>query len=159
MLSYESRGALIEGACVRTPEGRVVNVLQRRREYVFEYAVRFIEDGYNVRCGMLIKTTTGLELGGAVSALPAQALACVQVGSRLIVRFRFRCLLSDGAYFFNAGVRGTIEGSETFLHRVVDVSMVRVLPEPEALGTGIVDFCAEPELLLHAPAPQATSGW
>lgn len=158
-LSYESRGALIEGACVRTPEGRVVNVLQRRREYVFEYAVRFIEDGYNVRCGMLIKTTTGLELGGAVSALPARGVGRVEVGSRLVVRFRFRCLLSDGAYFLNAGVRGTIEGSETFLHRVVDVCMVRVLPDPEALGTGVVDFCAEPELLLHASAPQATSGW
>jgi lipopolysaccharide transport system ATP-binding protein len=108
---------------------------------------------------MLIKTTTGLELGGAVSSTPARALAVVEAGSRLTVRFRFRCLLSDGAYFLNAGVVGMLDGAETYLHRVIDVGMFRVLPDAESLSTGLVDFCAEAEVLLHAPVPQETSGW
>ena len=159
-LSYESRGAVIEEVCIRTPEGRPVNVLQRRRDYVYEYTVRFAEDCYNVRCGMLIKTTTGLELGGAVSAPITRPLPLVEAGSRLVVRFRFRCLLADGAYFLNAGVRGTVDGVETFLHRVVDALMFRVLLDPAGLGTGVVDFCVEPELRLHAPAaPRPAAGW
>lgn len=157
-LAYESRGAVIEAARVRTESGRIVNVLQPRRSYVYEYTVHFTADCYNVRCGMLIKTTTGLELGGAVSAQPDRALASVAAGGRLTVRFRFQCLLSDGAYFLNAGVLGMVDGVETFLHRIVDVAMVRVLPDAEGLGTGFVDFSAAPELLVHAPTPQPTLG-
>jgi lipopolysaccharide transport system ATP-binding protein len=134
-----------------------VNVLQPRREYVYEYAVRFSTDACEVRCAMLIKTPTGLELGGAVTAQPGRALAEVGAGSRLLVRFRFRCLLAAGTYFLNAGVRGRIGEAETFLHRVVDATMIRVLPDMEALSTGLVDFGAEPELL-QVPAPEPTSG-
>jgi lipopolysaccharide transport system ATP-binding protein len=158
-LAYESRGALIEAVCVRTPAGRLVNVLQQRRDYVYEYAVRFTQDCFGVRFGMLIKTTSGLELGGAVTAQPPLALASVEAGSRLTVRFRFRCLLSEGTYFLNAGVVGMVDGAETFLHRIVDVAMIRVLPDPEALATGTVDFCAEPELLVDARTPEPTFGW
>jgi lipopolysaccharide transport system ATP-binding protein len=157
-LVYPARGAEIEEACVRTPSGRRVNVLQRRREYVYEYAVRFASAAYNVRCGMLIKTTTGLELGGAVSAQPGGAIPVVEAGSRLIMRFRFRCLLAEGTYFLNAGVLATVDAAETFLHRVVDVAMIRVLPDAQALSTGLVDFEAEPEVVVQAAAPQHATG-
>jgi lipopolysaccharide transport system ATP-binding protein len=150
-IAYESRGALIESPRVVTRAGRPVNVLACRGEYVYEYAVRFARDSFNVRFGMLVKTVSGLELGGAVSATPGRALDCVEAGAEVTMRFHFRCLLAPGAYFLNAGVVGTVDGAETFLHRLVDAAMVRVQPEPDTLSTGIVDFYAVPEVTVHAP--------
>jgi lipopolysaccharide transport system ATP-binding protein len=108
---------------------------------------------------MLIKTVSGVELGGAVSASPTRALGFVEAGSRLTVRFHFQCLLTAGTYFLNAGVLAMVDGAETFLHRIIDVAMIRVLAEPDALCTGLVDFHAWPELLAQAPAPKPSSGW
>jgi len=157
-ISYVSLGAVIENVCLKTTSGRPVNVLQRRREYVYEYSVRFTQSCFNVRFGMLIKTVSGFELGGAVSAPPSRGLDCVEAGSRLTVRFQFRCLLVAGTYFLNAGVVGTVDATETFLHRVIDVAMMRVMPEPHALCTGLVDFCAEPEVVVQAPVPDPVAG-
>ena len=154
---YESRGALIDGARVVTPAGRQVNVLQRRQDYIYEYAVRFTRTCFNVRFGMLIKTVTGMSLGGAVSSPPSRSIDCVEAHSTAIVRFRFRCLLTPAAYFLNAGVLGTLDGEEVFLHRAIDVAMVRVQAEPEDLSTGNVDFSIVPEIVLHAPASQAAA--
>jgi lipopolysaccharide transport system ATP-binding protein len=156
-IAYESRGALIATPRVVTRSGRTVNVLCGRGDYVYEYAVRFTRDCFNVRFGMLIKTVSGLDLGGAVSSATGGALDCVEGGSDVVVRFHFRCLLAPGAYFLNAGVTGTLDGAETFLHRLVDAAMIRVQPEPETLTTGIVDFCAVPEVSVRAPAAPPAS--
>jgi lipopolysaccharide transport system ATP-binding protein len=154
---YESRGAVIASPRILTRSGRAVNLLCGRGEYVYEYAVRFTSDCFNVRFGMLVKTVSGLDLGGAVSSTTAGALDCVEAGSEVTVRFHFRCLLAPGAYFLNAGVTGTLDGAETFLHRLVDAAMIRVLPEPDTLTTGVVDFCAVPEVSVRAPiAPHAS---
>jgi len=150
-IAYESRGALIDAPRIVTRSERPVNVLCGRGEYVYEYSVRFTRDCFNVRFAMLVKTVSGLGLGGAVSSTPARALDCVEAGTEVTVRFRFRCLLSPGAYFLNAGVLGVVDGAETFLHRLVDAAMVRVQPEPDTLSTGIVDFYAVAEVSVHAP--------
>jgi lipopolysaccharide transport system ATP-binding protein len=156
-LAYESRGAMIEPPRVLTASGRPVNLLRGRGEYVYEYAVRFTRDSFNVRFGMLVKTVSGVELGGAVSAPAGGALACVEAGTEVTMRFRFRCLLAPGVYFLNAGVTGTVDGTEAFLHRLVDAAMIRVPADPDTLVTGVVDFWAVPEVRLHAPvAPGAT---
>jgi lipopolysaccharide transport system ATP-binding protein len=151
-IAYESRGAVIGPPCVLTRSGRPVNLLRGRGEYVYEYVVRFTRDCYNVRFGMLVKTVSGLDLGGAVSSTTGQALVHVEAGTQATVRFHFRCLLAPGAYFLNAGVTGVLDGAETFLHRLVDAAMIRVQPEPNTLTTGIVDFCAVPEVSVQAPA-------
>ncbi|MEQ1528580.1 MAG: Wzt carbohydrate-binding domain-containing protein, partial [Methylococcales bacterium] len=101
----------------------------------------------NVRFGMLIKTTSGVELGGCASAASARtSLAYIETGTVYRVEYRFRCALNPGVYFLNAGVVGDINGNETFLHRLVDVAMFRVLTEMNNLATGIVDFDCYPEL-------------
>jgi lipopolysaccharide transport system ATP-binding protein len=155
-LAYESRGAVIESPRIATLSGRPVNVVLHGQEYVYEYSVRFPETCFDVRFGMLIKTVRGLELGGAASALPDQALECVEAGSRCTVRFRFRCLMAPGTYFLNAGVMGTVEGAQTFLHRLIDAVMLRVQPDAEARATGLVDFGVVPEVSMEAPTAPTT---
>lgn len=144
-IEYESHGAYIESPMVLTLAGEQVNNLTRGEEYRYVYSVRFTESANNVRFGMLIKTTTGVELGGGASASSARdSITFVKAGSSCSVEFRFRCTLNEGVYFLNAGVNGGDD--QTYLHRVVDISMFRVRPGKANLATGIIDFGCYPEI-------------
>jgi lipopolysaccharide transport system ATP-binding protein len=147
-LQYPSRGAEIVDPHLTTPAGRRVNVLRAGSEYVYTYRVRFERGASGVRCGMLLKNTTGLELAGGVTALPADAIAVVNAGEELNVRFRFRCLLAPGVYFANAGVLGLDGEGEHYLDRRIDAVMLRVMPDASRLATGYVDLdvCSEVDL-------------
>ena len=147
---YESHGAYIELPAVLNLSGEQVNNLVRGKTYRYTYTARFAQNASNVRFGMLIKTTSGVELGGGVSATSIRdSLAFVEAGSIYRIEFRFCCALNQGVYFLNAGIVGDINGSETFLHRVIDIAMFRVLPNSDNFTTGIVDFGCYPELELQ----------
>src|SRR3546814_3428792 len=94
---------------VETISGDRVNVLAPGEEYVYAYAVDFERTLGRVRCGMLIRSVTGVELAGAATSTADNAIGLVERGSTLEVRFRFRCLLAPGAYFVNAGVLAALE--------------------------------------------------
>lgn len=149
-IAYESHGAYIQSPMVLTLAGEQVNNLIRGNTYTYAYIVQFTKRARNVRFGMLIKTTSGIELGGAESSIPARTgLANVDCGARYRVEFRFRCALNPGVYFMNAGVLGDVDGTMTYLHRLIDIAMFRVLPDTENLATGIVDFDCYPEVELQ----------
>lgn len=144
---YESYGAFIEDPAIYSAFGERVNQLTRAKKYYYRYRVRFDQAASNVRFGMLIKTTSGVELGGAASAASNRtSLPFVTGGSVYEVDFEFVCRLNPGVYFLNAGVVGDLNGSETYLHRLVDVAMFRVNSELASLGTGIVDFNCMPKI-------------
>ena len=67
-IEYESHGALIESPIVWNLAGEQVNLLTRGRTYRYTFMVRFSKRATNVRFGLLIKTVSGLELGGGTSA-------------------------------------------------------------------------------------------
>jgi lipopolysaccharide transport system ATP-binding protein len=149
-IEYESHGAYIEYPTLLTLDGERVNNLIRGKMYRYAYTARFTKDASNVRFGMLIKTTSGLELGGGVSASSARdGLEYVEAGTICSVEFQFRCNLTQGVYFLNAGVVGGSDSSETYLHRLIDIAMFRVLPESESYTTGIVDFGCYPKIELE----------
>lgn len=149
-IEYESHGACIESPMVLTLGGKRVNNLIRGKTYLYTYEVQFAKSANNVRFGMMIKTTSGVELGGGMSACSVRdSLIYVAAGSNYHVEFRFCCALNPGVYFLNAGVFGEVDGSETYLHRMIDISMFRVEPDTESLATGIVDFCCCPEIELQ----------
>lgn len=145
-ISYESRGAKITNPRITTLEDEPVNVLVRGEEYIYSYDVIFTEPAFNVRCGMLIKTISGVELGGMVSHTLNNAIEYIEKGAELKPQFKFRCMLLSNAYFLNAGVVGTVEGTETYLHRSIDAAMFRVQPEKDILPTGTIDFSATHEV-------------
>jgi lipopolysaccharide transport system ATP-binding protein len=147
---YASRGATIEQPHVETLDGRKVNVLHAGHEYVYCYQVGFQQAAVGVRFGMMIKTTSGLELGGGVSTPQGTSELMLDAGQTVQVRFRYRCLLAPGTYFFNAGVLGHSEGGETFLDRLVDAAMFRVQPDENRIATGHVDFHITPDVHVHA---------
>lgn len=146
-IAYESHGAHIEDAAILTLSGRRVNNLLRGETYRYTYLVRFIKGASKVGFGMLIKTTSGVELGGSVSAsISGDGLKLAKAGGIYRIEFRFQCNLNPGIYFFNAGVTGETEGAEGYLHRIVDIAMFRVIPIHGDLSTGYVDFSCAPEI-------------
>ncbi|MBD1837189.1 ABC transporter ATP-binding protein [Coleofasciculus sp. FACHB-501] len=150
-ISYISRGAEIETPYLNTLEGEKVNILVRRDEYIYTYKVKFHQTSYKVRFAMLIKTTSGLELGGAMSHTTNDAIECIERGSLIQVQFKFRCILQPGVYFLNAGVHGMVDGTLVYLHRVIDAAMFRVSLDENILETVLVDFHTEPSVSLLQP--------
>lgn len=140
---YESCGAFIQSPEILTSSGKRVNCLKRGQSYRYTYTVQFEDSATNVRFGMMIKTISGLELGGALSVSEsAQSIPYLPRGAKVRVEFGFTCVLNPGTYFFNAGVVGTDGHTEAFLHRVLDACMFKVLPVANDTSGGFVDFGA-----------------
>lgn len=148
---YEARGARISDWCLFNAEGQRVNHLVRGRRYRYRYRVVFEQPTVRVRFGMMIRTVTGIELGGAASSpLGAVTIERAEPGMQAILTFEFICRLAPGTYFLNAGVVAELQGEETYVHRVLDALMFRVLPEIGDVMTGIVDFSCNASLVMTA---------
>jgi lipopolysaccharide transport system ATP-binding protein len=153
-IAYESRGATIESPRILNLANSQVNSLRRRQTYRYLFRVRFDSEACNVRFGMLIKTLSGVEIGGAASAAMARdAIQRVAPGAEAEVEFRFECVLNPGTYFLNAGVLGEQSGTETYLHRILDACVFRVLPDRECHSTGFVDFHCVPYVAIRTHKP------
>ena len=146
-IEYESSGAYIELPAVLTLAGKQVNNLIRGKKYLFTYTVRFTKGASHVLFGMLIKTVSGVELGGGTSAMSRQhRLVCAKEGECYRVKFRFRCALNPGVYFLNAGVRGVVSDVEGYLHRILDSVCIRVIGNSGGFSNGNVDFDILPDI-------------
>jgi lipopolysaccharide transport system ATP-binding protein len=152
-LFYEPHGVYIEPPEILSMAGEKVNCINRGKTYRYTYKVRFEHSATNVRFGMMIKTVTGFELGGGVSAPDiGQSISFVSSGTVAIVEFWFTCYLNPGLYYLNAGVTGAHQQEETYLHRIMDACMFRVMPITDNIATAIVNFnCSVEFNLLNNP--------
>lgn len=138
-LHYVSHGAEIRNPRVTDAKGNVQAILKRGKQYRFRYEVHFKKAAYKVRCGMMIKLMSGIELGGASIVPEAESIEAIEAGKILQVRFRFSAHLMPGTYFMNCGCSGEVNGERTFLHRILDACMFKV-EDDDPKRTGIVDF-------------------
>lgn len=146
-ISYEVRGAEIYNASIYNLRGDRVNNISRGEAYFYRYTVDFSAAAELVRFGMLIKTVSGNEIGGAISAANvAGGIRYVGRGQCIDVEFKFCCMLNSGVYFLNAGVTGVIDGVDTYLHRLLDVASFRVIHEDGCISTSVVDFGCIPKI-------------
>ena len=139
-VAYENQGAVIDDPHLETLDGVRVNVIAPGDEYVYAYKVKVLRRLVNVRCGMLIRSVTGIEIGGAATSTPQESIPVLEAGDNLNVRFKFRCLLGPATYFLNAGVLSDFGAGETYVDRRIDVAMFRVMPMVGRLATGLVDL-------------------
>lgn len=148
-IEYESHGAHIAPPSIQTIDGRQVNNLIRRKRYRYCYSVHFSSPATHVRFGMVIRTKSGISLGGAMSASTSNVIPFVEAGTTISVEFNFDCLLNPGTYFMNAGVFGKTQQDEAVLHRLVDALAFRVPPVDENLSTELVDFGCVANIEIH----------
>ena len=144
VIRYESKGATIRNPRIETLDGEVVNILRPNHDYIYTYNVTFQRASIAVRMGMMIKTISGLELGGAVTSPHGVNNLMVEPGQEVEARFQFRTSVAPGVYFMNAGVSAHDMEGETYLDRIIDAAVFRVRPEQGRLATGLVDFSTEP---------------
>jgi lipopolysaccharide transport system ATP-binding protein len=152
-MAYDRQGARIHNVRMLNTRAEKVNTLSHAVRYTLAYDVEFLEDARKVVFGSMLKTITGLELGGILSHPLAKPIQHVARGARFEVRIHFHCCLTPGVYFLNAGVTGDRNGESGYLHRVIDALMLRVQPIEGQQFTGLVDFSHEcpPEIREFAP--------
>lgn len=148
-IAYDVNGAIIENARILSCEGRDVNLLLARRIYSYCYSVEVLSSVQNLKFGMMIKNIAGIEYGGyATTCELGKDVEVVNKGARCEVSFDFECNLAEGTYFLNAGVLGDSGAGETFLHRIFDATMFRVVSQPDVNITGAIDFKCVPKVLV-----------
>ncbi|NEP59502.1 MAG: hypothetical protein F6K31_21240 [Symploca sp. SIO2G7] len=144
-VSYVSNGAKISNPRILNTLGKQVNVLLPMQAYYYCYDVLITQLSYEVRCGMLIKTVNGLELGGIATHPKNQGLVSVKENTRFVVKFQFKTQLNPGAYFLNAGVVARGSNGESYLDRLIDAYLFKIMPYKNQLSTGYVNFSAQKE--------------
>ena len=137
---YAENGALISRGQITDVEGQEVNRLNHNQDYLIRYDVEITANARQVRCATMIKTVSGMQIGGIVSHPPGDGLEAVKVGQRLAVTFRFRAALNPGVFFANLGVVASADGEDIFLHRIIDGLAFRVVPQPDLAVNGPVDL-------------------
>ncbi len=150
IVEYGSKDAKIDHPHLRDGKGREVNILRSGKEYDYTYEVSFENPAFGVRFGMLLKTVSGLELGGYVSAPAGRGIPFVAAGARFRVCFPLRIALAPGVYFLNAGLVGQVNGEETYLHRLIDAVIFRVEALPGSRTSAYVDFSVSPHVQVAA---------
>ncbi len=143
---YKSRGAKIEDPHLALPDGTRVNLLRARGLYVWRYRVILTRRLNNVRFGMLIKTISGVELGGMMTDPPGKGFEVIEAGTRVEAQFAFRANLAPGTYFLNAGATAIFPEGDTFVDRWVDAALFKILPDDDQRVWSYVDFMVEPRL-------------
>jgi lipopolysaccharide transport system ATP-binding protein len=112
-VEYPSQGAQIRDVRIQDERDRRVNVLVHGEVYRYCYVVDFEKRCFDVRFGMLLKTVSGLEVGGFASHREYECIDSIGAGESIQVQFRFENRLAPGAYFGNAGVEvGTSAGRQ-----------------------------------------------
>jgi lipopolysaccharide transport system ATP-binding protein len=139
-VEYLKQGARIDNVRILDARGRRVNVLRTWQAYTYAYDVEFTEAATFVRFGMMLKLTSGFELGGQVSESDETGIELVVPGTCWEVRFQFKPMLVPGTYFLNAGVQGRDDAEEKYLHRIMDAAIFRIDPLRRGSITGHVDL-------------------
>jgi lipopolysaccharide transport system ATP-binding protein len=136
MVVYESNGAKIINPRIESLDKKIVNLLCNGQKYRVCYQVKFDRDCENVRFRCMLKTMTGVELGGGTYPAISDEEVSVTDGQIANIYLEFMCNFNPGTYFINCGLSG---GSQS-LHRIIDALVFRVTELNSSFSFGVVDF-------------------
>jgi len=141
-IEYESNGAKIYDIKVLDANNNEANLLYKHEKYYYTYKVEFSENFKKVNVAMLLKTNTGIALGGK-----ELELSDIKKNTSYTLRWEFCSVLNQGSYFFNCGINTLYEGEKRVLHRVIDAYMVQVPPSRDDKANNFIDFGFELEVI------------
>lgn len=141
MIEYAQNGAHIHNIQVLDMLFKEVNVLVKGEEYYYSYDIVFQKDLDEVRLAMMLKTKTGIALGGKeIPLVEEKKLQQLKRNKKYTVKWKFENMLNAGHYFFNCGVNHTVNGEKVILHRIIDAYMIEVVKEKNERATSMIDF-------------------
>lgn len=138
-ISYEPRGAEIKKVCLFDEEDRTAPILYTNSNYLITFDVFFNENAAQVNFSWMIKTITGVELGGGTFFPLGEGLE-VQESQTMRIRFPIMCTLAPHNYFLNVGVLGSKDNNIYYMHRIVDAKILKVESMKHVAFTGMVNF-------------------
>ena len=141
MIAYEENGAKISNVKILSTDMSPTNILEKGYDYYYNYSVTFERSYEDVNLAMLVKTTSGLEIGGKeLSLVKGQCLTDIKPQIEYNVKWKFKNILNQGTYFFNCGVNSIIDDEKIVLHRILDAYMFEVVPNQNDKANNIIDF-------------------
>lgn len=142
-LVYETNGATIQNPRIETLEGDTVNELVRGGRYKICYEVLIDESHPSVYFRCMIKTISGIELGGGHYPKLKNEGYKTAAGELVSLTFEFDCQLNAGTYFINCGVS---DNTRSF-HRILDALAFRVnTAEDNSFSIGLIDLAVESDI-------------
>lgn len=145
--TYDADGALIKNPSLLNIKMEKVNQIFSNQPYTLECDVVFDRDCYGVRFYALIRTTSGIDLGGCAHPAFTEPGLNISAGTQIKLRFPFTCLLNPATYFCNFAVQGE---NGSLHHRIVDAFAFRVMAKTTTQSTGIIDLGFKPEIAMQA---------
>lgn len=150
-LPFEQRGGEIISVSVNDLASQIVNSLPMHQKFMLKFNVRFDASFENVRVAWVIKTMSGLILGGGSTHPPGSGIS-ITSGTSLLVTSHFMNIFAPGDYLIDVGVRGKIEKEDEFIHGITNAIGVRSVCYNLNYRNGIVDCLVDPFFTLEASA-------
>jgi lipopolysaccharide transport system ATP-binding protein len=125
-MEYVPDGGRIADVVLLDAAGQETRVLIMGESYQLRYRVLCEREMQSLKCSMMLKTMTGIELAGALGTGDSDSMVHVAEGQVLDVCFEFRCSLIKGDYFINVGVVEEQFGTYRFVHRIIDALHIKV---------------------------------
>ncbi|MCP9840535.1 ABC transporter ATP-binding protein [Synechococcus sp. J7-Johnson] len=145
---YPSHGAIIEALEIRSMDGQIANVLPYGEPFMLEFHYRAEQHLSQVAFGCHVASHTGSRVTGQIHPERGELVPRIEAGHLWSIRFHFHGGLWPGTYFIGGGLWSP-EGTQRFIHRVVDFKALRITASAEV---GIVGQCD-----LHARPAELTS--
>ena len=139
--SYTTGHAQITEVGMWSQAGERVNILVAGERYCWKYHVKFYQPAHMITFGMMLKTADGLDVAGISTDKEQITVDYLPQGCTMTVQFDIVANLGEGDYFLNCGVTGVCDGEDGYLHRRVDVAMVRVVAPDTRQSYGLAYLC------------------
>lgn len=152
-ISYGGEGAKIIDFAILNRQGKPVNVIPVQEPFTVQYRVRFYEHCKGVLFGMMVKTVEGV----CVYAVNTEQWDCLKefhAGEVAHISFELQNHLSAGTYFLNCGTNHMTNEGRIFLHRRLDVGILRItaVDKVDPLP-GIANLQATPTVRIETHSP------
>ena len=137
---YDYFDVKISDYCIRTTEGKKVNVLVQNQHYIYSFQITFGIDAEKVRIGTSFKTEKGMIISGSKYPQGDKFIERANKGQKFKVNVRFKCTFLPGNYFITTGIKGVINNKREFLNRIDDLLVFKVQKEPNIKHWGLVNI-------------------
>jgi len=127
-IEYKSYDVEIFDYHIKTQNGQKTNLLKMGDKYIFSYTVKFNISAENISFGMNIKNEKAIVIAGAASFKMGRLLKKVAPGDSYKIEWQFKCSLLPNIYYTNIGVSSIVDQQRTFLNRIIDALVFKVLP-------------------------------
>jgi len=144
---YGTKEAEILGFGIYDDQNRPVNIIIVGQRVTWQYQVHFHDPAWNLNFGMSLRTVDGVQVAGINTFWEGHRFENVERGQEVDVRFSLRVNIAPGTYYLEAGVIGDTAlggGEDNFLHRRVDMCVIRIIPPDSRTISGIAHL--EPKI-------------